>query len=81
MKKNQKNSFIKFDNDNLGCLYNYSSVRDMFESIPGNEDETISTKRCKEIFDNLKIEIENVINSAVDEIEEMIHAELFDDSK
>lgn len=77
----QKNSFIKFDENNLGCLFNYSSIREMFESIPGNEDETISTEKCKKIFESLKTEIENVINSAVDEVEEMIHAELYEDSE
>lgn len=64
----------------LQLKYDYKSIRDMFNNIPMNDGKSITDTKCKEIFEEIREDLEDVIRNAVDECEDIIHNHITDNS-
>ena len=60
--------------------FDYKTIKNMFYNIPMNDGKTIDDSTCKEIFEELRTDIENVLCVAVNEVEEIMMNHLMDNS-
>jgi hypothetical protein len=68
------------DNKKIEAKFDYKTIKEMFYNIPMNDGKKIEDSTCKEIFEELRTDIENIMIQAVDEIEEVIMNHLMDNS-